>query len=195
MRWAAAGAAATCRRCGDAGRGGPTYECDARESSGGGGVLRRQNMHGPRPNLAIVTGRSVPNTAARARPGRSPSNSRCGLVHPAHAAARRPPAGAGFSSFFSTIIASVVRSRPAIDAAFCSAVRVTLVGSMTPACDQVLVRVGQRVVAEVLVLRLAHLLDDDRAFAARVLRRSCGRLLERATDDVDADLLVASRRA
>jgi len=45
-----------------------------------------------------------------------------------------PPgaAGAGLSSFFSTTIASVVRSRPAMDAAFCSAVRVTVVGSMTP---------------------------------------------------------------
>ena len=30
-------------------------------------------------------------------------------------------------------MASVVSSRPAIEAAFCSAVRVTLVGSMTPA--------------------------------------------------------------
>ena len=43
------------------------------------------------------------------------------------------PAGAGLSSFFSTTTHSVVSSRPAIDAAFCSAVRVTLVGSMTPA--------------------------------------------------------------
>jgi hypothetical protein len=42
-------------------------------------------------------------------------------------------AGAGFSSFFSTTTASVVSRRPAIEAAFCSAVRVTLVGSMTPA--------------------------------------------------------------
>jgi hypothetical protein len=46
-----------------------------------------------------------------------------------------PPgvAGAGFSSFFSTTTHSVVRSKPAIDAAFWSAVRVTLVGSITPA--------------------------------------------------------------
>ena len=48
-----------------------------------------------------------------------------------------PPAGAaGLSSFFSTISASVVRSSPEIEAAFCSAVRVTLVGSMTPACTR-----------------------------------------------------------
>ena len=38
--------------------------------------------------------------------------------------------GAGFGF---AIAQSVVRIRPAIDAAFCSAVRVTLVGSMTPA--------------------------------------------------------------
>ncbi len=41
-------------------------------------------------------------------------------------------AGAGFSSF-STTTHSVVRGRPAMDAAFCSAMRVPLVGSMTPA--------------------------------------------------------------
>ena len=47
-----------------------------------------------------------------------------------------PPPGAasaGFSSFFSTTTHSVVRSKPAIDAAFWSAKRVTLVGSITPA--------------------------------------------------------------
>jgi hypothetical protein len=46
-----------------------------------------------------------------------------------------PPAAAiaGFSSFRSTTTHSVVRSKPAIDAAFWSAVRVTLVGSITPA--------------------------------------------------------------
>src|SRR5881296_3027204 len=50
-----------------------------------------------------------------------------------------PPPGIGgiFSlSFFSTTTHSVVRSSPAIDAAFCSAVRVTLVGSMTPAATR-----------------------------------------------------------
>src|SRR6266550_2021830 len=39
-------------------------------------------------------------------------------------------------SFFSTTTHSVVRSSPAMDAAFCSAVRVTLVGSMTPAATR-----------------------------------------------------------
>src|SRR5580704_12297189 len=48
-----------------------------------------------------------------------------------------PPgaAGAGFFSGFSTITASVVRNRPAIDAAFCSADLVTFAGSMMPALN------------------------------------------------------------
>ena len=46
-----------------------------------------------------------------------------------------PPGMAGAFSFsgFSAITASVVRNRPAIDAAFCSADRVTFAGSMMPA--------------------------------------------------------------
>src|SRR6266511_3327601 len=49
-----------------------------------------------------------------------------------------PPGIAGIYSFsfFSTTTHSVVRSSPAMDAAFCSAVRVTLVGSMTPAATR-----------------------------------------------------------
>src|SRR3989442_6571 len=50
-----------------------------------------------------------------------------------------PPPGIGgiFSfSFFSATTHSVVRSSPAMEAAFCSAVRVTLVGSMTPAATR-----------------------------------------------------------
>ena len=50
-----------------------------------------------------------------------------------------PPPGIGgaFSfSFFSTTTHSVVSSRPAMEAAFCKAVRVTLVGSMTPAATK-----------------------------------------------------------
>ncbi len=43
------------------------------------------------------------------------------------------PAGiAGFSSGISQTMASVVSARAAMELAFCSAVRVTLVGSMTP---------------------------------------------------------------
>jgi hypothetical protein len=46
-----------------------------------------------------------------------------------------PPGAAGALSFsgLSATTASVVRNRAAIDAAFCSAERVTLAGSMMPA--------------------------------------------------------------
>src|ERR1700722_17898866 len=44
-----------------------------------------------------------------------------------------PPAPAPFSSGFSATMHSVVSSRLATDAAFCSALRTTLVGSMIPA--------------------------------------------------------------
>src|SRR6266566_4078253 len=55
---------------------------------------------------------------------------------------------------------------------------------------QVLERVGLGVVAEVLVLRLLHLPDDDRRLGARVLRDHPHRLLERPAHDLTADLLV-----
>src|ERR1700683_2187205 len=45
------------------------------------------------------------------------------------------PAGAGVFSGFSAMTASVVRNRPAIEAAFCSAERVTFAGSMMPALN------------------------------------------------------------
>ena len=46
-----------------------------------------------------------------------------------------PPIGGigGFSSSISVITHSVVKNIPAIDAAFSNAIRVTLVGSITPA--------------------------------------------------------------
>src|SRR6185437_12898361 len=43
---------------------------------------------------------------------------------------------------------------------------------------------------EVLVLRRTNLLDDDRAFTARVVHDHADRLLDGALDDVHADLLV-----
>ena len=69
--------------------------------------------------------------------------------------------------------ASVVSIRLATLAAFWSAERTTFAGSMTPMREQVAVLVGRGVVAEG-ALALAHLLDDDRALFAGVLRRSGG---------------------
>ena len=54
-------------------------------------------------------------------------------VHAAHAAAAGMPPAAGLSSGSSLTAASVVMSRPATEAASWSAVRTTLVGSITPA--------------------------------------------------------------
>ena len=56
---------------------------------------------------------------------------------------------------------------------------------------EIFVRVGQRVVAEVLFLRRADLLDDDGAFTTRVLHDYAERLFDRATHDIHTDLLVA----
>ena len=55
---------------------------------------------------------------------------------------RRASPAALFSSGLSAMTASVVRNSAAIDAAFCSAERVTLAASMTPALQQVLVVAG-----------------------------------------------------
>ena len=56
--------------------------------------------------------------------------------------------------------------------------------------DEIFVRVGQRVVTEVAILRGPHLLDHDRTFATGIEDDHTDRLFDRATDDVHADLLV-----
>ena len=64
---------------------------------------------------------------------------------------RRPPPGIGgdfSSSFFSTTTHSVVSSRLATEAAFCNAVRVTLVGIDHARGDQIFELAGLGVVAE-----------------------------------------------
>ena len=81
-------------------------------------------------------------------------------------------AGRAFFSGISQIIASVVSIRALIEAAFCRAERVTLVGSMTPDCHQVFVAAGGGVEAEVGVVVGPDLLDHDGAFVAGVARRS-----------------------
>ena len=77
----------------------------------------------------------------------------------------------------------------AIEAAFCSAERVTMAGSMTPAPTR-------STYSPVAALRpmpaseSTHLVDHDRALEAGVLRDLAERLLERAQDDAHAGLLV-----
>ena len=101
-----------------------------------------------------------------------------------------PPSFSGGSA----TIASVVRMFLAIEAAFWSADRVTMVGSMTPS----LIRSPYSPVVGVEALaglQAADLVDDDRALEARVLRDLAERLLERAADDLRAGALVGVGQA
>ena len=84
----------------------------------------------------------------------------------------------------------MVRTRPAIEAAFWTVERVTLAGSTTPGGEQVDDLAGDGVEAEVAAGG-ADALDDDRAFEARVLGDLAERLFEGALHDQDAGLLVA----
>ena len=105
-------------------------------------------------------------------------------------------AGAWDFSGMSVISASVVRIMAAMEAAFSTAERVTLAGSMMPELDHVAVLAGDHVVADVraaVAALAADRLDDDRAVLAGVLRDAAQRLLERAAQDVDTGLHVARR--
>ena len=82
----------------------------------------------------------------------------------------------------STTSASVVRMFFAIEAAFCSAERVTIVGSMIPA----LTRSSTSPVSTLRPWPLGAVrtvFDDDRALEAGVVGELAERLLERAQDD------------
>lgn len=87
-------------------------------SPAGGAVLPRDPVSLP----ARVAGRSTEAPATQYMSPMPP-----GIPPPA------PPPDAPLGSGFSTTTVSVVSSSPAMEAAFWSAVRVTLVGSITPA--------------------------------------------------------------
>ena len=102
------------------------------------------------------------------------------------------PPPASFSGLSATT-ASVVRNRAAIEAAFCSAERVTLAASMTP----IFTRSSYSPVAALrpsLPVRLLTLLDDDAAFHAGVLGDLLERGLEALGDQAGAGGLVAGER-
>ena len=83
----------------------------------------------------------------------------------------------------SATIASVVIIRPAIDAAFCSAVRVTLVGSRMPGFDHVAVFAVGGVVAERCPLPSATLVEpttDGSSPALATISRSGASIARRA---------------
>ena len=98
-----------------------------------------------------------------------------------------PPSLSGMS----VMSASVVRSSDAIDAAFCSAIRSTLVGSMIPACIMSTYSFVSASKPCASVLGGLHLLDHDGALEPGVLHDPPDRLLERPPHDVDAGRLVA----
>ena len=100
-------------------------------------------------------------------------------------------AAAGAASFFgaSATIASVVIIRPAIDAAFCSAVRVTLVGSRMPNSIMSPYLAGLRVVA-VIALARGNLVQHDARLFAGVGDDLAQRRFHRALGDQDAVVLV-----
>ncbi len=93
-----------------------------------------------------------------------------------------PPPPCEWPSSFgnSATIASVVRIRPATDAAFCSAQRVTLVGSSTPISTRSPYCVGGRVVAEVALAFDAPCSAPRRARHRRWRRSDAAALPERA---------------
>src|ERR1700759_1963800 len=86
-------------------------------------ILLRPGLAGPEQDEGRVSGKP----GLHAGPGQALPVPQCGWLCPWPSAA-----GASFSSGFSTTRVSVVSSMPAIDAAFCTADRVTFTGSMTP---------------------------------------------------------------
>src|SRR5690606_12290558 len=99
--------------------------------------------HGPvpRPHRRVDEHRhasTLPRTCARAGPPEgSPAHVRDSAGQKPPPKSSGPPAGAaGAFSGLSATTASEVRNRPAIEPAFCSAERVTLTGSATPAASR-----------------------------------------------------------
>ena len=143
---AAAGVVDRQRRRRLPGRGRPV----ARDPAPGRGLARRHQRRARRrrtastPMPSTATIEPVPLTPApadaeRPLPKEGPllgaqSYGLSGLRSPCHPSGRRPER-LTFSGLSATT-ASVVRNRPAIDAAFCSAERVTFAGSMMPCASR-----------------------------------------------------------
>ena len=89
------------------------------------------------------------------------------------------------------IVASVVSMREAMEAAFCRAVRVTLVGSITPAFTRSSYCSVEALKPKLGFLFVLDLLDHHGAFGSAVQHDLPHRLLARAAHDGDAELLVA----
>ena len=90
----------------------------------------------------------------------------------------------------SATIASVVTSSPATDTAPCSAVRTTLVGSMTPALNMLTYSAFWASKPKLTSFWSSMLARDHRAVEAGILGDLAHRRLQGAAHDLDADLLV-----
>ena len=101
-----------------------------------------------------------------------------------------PPPPEFLSSGASEIAASVVTSRPATDAASCSAVRTTLVGIDHAGLDEVFVNVRRRVEAHILVAAVEQLARYDRAVMAGILDDLTQWRIESLAHDIDTASLV-----
>ena len=106
-----------------------------------------------------------------------------------------PPGMAGIPpSFFgfSATMASVVIRSPAIDAAFCSAARTTLVGSMMPLVTHVDVLAVLGVEAVGILILFQDLADDDGAVLARIDRDLACRPAESALRTISTPVFWSS---
>ena len=105
---------------------------------------------------------------------------------------RRLPASAGaafFGSGISVIAASVVNNKPAIDAAFCNAVRTTFVGSMIPAASKIFKFAGDGIESFVS-FQLLDLADDYGAFDVRRFQQFVASVPATPANDLDASAYI-----
>ena len=151
-------------------------------------IVRRGRCRKPIWRSAVLSGQ-----ASRSGDRRSFINSPCRPCRPFRGRRRRR-IGGFFGSGFSTTNASVVRTKPAIEAAFCTAERVTFAGSTMPAFTR-------SAISPVTALRpkpglafrtFSTITEPSRpAFSAICPKR----LFESAPNDVDAGQLVAGHSA
>ena len=160
-----------------------------------------------RPAGVVVDNSSAARRSAsrRIRRAENVSNAGIGLVIVGH---RDPPgrlphhvgaaggrrsgdqAASAGGSTWSPTMASVVIIRPPTEAAFCSAQRTTLVGSMIPALTRSLNVAGLGVEAVVVLVLFQRLAGNDRAVFAAVGGDLAQRGQGGLADDLDPDALV-----
>ena len=162
----------------------------------------RPRVTGPR----LPTWRSVPSPdpgrRGRAGPGRraeAPPDGSASVALPSidawsdQKSSMPPGMPPPDSSGLSAMTASVVRNSAAIDAAFCSAERVTLAASMMPALTRSSYSPVAALRPSVGAVEVAHPLDHDAALETGVGGDLLQRLLERVGHDAGTGGLVVGR--